>query len=84
MTPDEKQQFEKLKKDYEDLANEVYRNNFSAFQEFNKKSSFTGGLKVPHYEIVPTTGEVGELLESGGKLYICSTPNSFAVVGTQS
>lgn len=84
MTPEQKQEMEKLRKDLNDLINEVYRNNFSQFQEFNKKSSFTGGLKVPHYDIVPTTGEVGEIIESGGKLYICSSNNIFSIVGTQS
>lgn len=75
MKPEEKQELEKLRKDLDDLNNEIYRNNFSAFQEFNKKSSFTGGFKVTHYDVLPTTCEVGEMGESGGKLYFCESIN---------
>jgi len=76
-------QIDQLRKDLEALNNEFYRNNFSAVQEFNKKSNFTTRLKVPSYVTAPTTAEVGEIIEVGGKLYIGSTANTFSLVGTQ-
>ena len=69
-----------LKADLEALNQEVYRNNFSGHQDFNKYSNFTTKLKIPHYDIPPIVGEVGEIIESGGALYICSSPNSFTLV----
>jgi len=76
-------QIDQLRKDLEALNNEYYKNNFSAVQDFNKKSNFTTRLKVPSYVTAPTTAEVGEIIEVGGKLYICSTANTFSLVGTQ-
>lgn len=69
-----------LKADLDSLTQEVYRNNFSGHQDFNKYSNFTTKLKIPHYDIPPLVGEVGEIIESGGVLYICSSPNSFTAV----
>jgi len=74
---------DQLKKDLDALNNEYYKNNFSAQQDFNKKSNFTTRLKVPSYVVAPTTAEVGEIIEVGGKLYICSTANTFSLVGAQ-
>lgn len=65
------------------LSDEVYKNNFSAFQEFNKRSSFTGGLRIPSAQSLPLTCEQGEVIEVGGKLYICSSTNVWSLVGTQ-
>lgn len=62
------------------LQQEVYRNNFSSHQDFNKFSNFTTRLKIPHYDALPPVGEVGELIEVGGLLYMCSSPNSFTLV----
>jgi len=76
-------QIDQLRKDLEALNNEYYKNNFSAVQDFNKKSNFTTRLKVPSYVTAPTTAEVGEIIEVGGKLYICSTANIFSLVGAQ-
>lgn len=73
-----------LKESLDALVQEVYRNNFSSHQDFNKSSNFTTKLKVPHYDLPPLIGEVGEIIESGGKLYICSASNTFTIVGTQS
>ena len=83
MTPEQTQELEKLRKDLNDLIEEVYKNNFSAFQEFNKKSSFTGGLKIPHYDVIPLVGERGEVIEVDGKAYICSSTNIFTLIGSQ-
>lgn len=63
-----------------ELKNEVYRNNFSSSQDFNKFIRFNTRMKVPHYDSVPPVGEVGELIEVGGVLLICSTPNVYSVV----
>lgn len=73
----------RLKKDLKDLTDEMYRNNFSAHQDFNKSVSFNTKLKIPVYISLPATCEVGELVVKSGKLYVCSSPNTFVVVGTQ-
>lgn len=65
------------------LSQEIYRNNFSSHQDFNKFVNFTTRLKIPHYDAVPPVGEVGELIEVGGVLLICSSSNTFTIVGTQ-
>lgn len=69
-----------LRSDLQALNQEVYRNNFSSHQDFNKTSNFTTRLKVPHYDSLPPVGEVGEILEAGGALWICSSPNTFTLV----
>ena len=83
MENDYQNQIDTLKADLKALNDEVYRNNFSATQDFNKASSFTVKLKVPHYSALPTVAEVGEIIEVSGKLYICSTPNAWSLVGSQ-
>lgn len=74
----------KLQIDLNALNQEVYLNNFSAHQDFNKYSNFTSRLKVPSYSVAPSTCEVGEIIEVGGKLKICSSANTWTTVGTQS
>lgn len=74
------EQVDALRADLTALTQEVYRNNFSSHQDFNKTSNFTTRLKIPHYEIPPLVGEVGEIIEVGGALYICSSPNTFTIV----
>lgn len=74
------EQIQKLQSDLTALQGEVYRNNFSSHQDFNKFSNFTTRLKIPHYDAVPPVGEVGELIEVGGTLLICSSPNIFTIV----
>lgn len=69
-----------LKSDLNALQQEVYKNNFSSHQDFNKMSNFTTRLKIPHADQLPPVGEVGELLELGGALYICSSANNFTLV----
>lgn len=84
MDKDPQEQIKILRQEIESLKGEIYRNNFSNHQDFNKFSNFTTRLKVPHYDAIPPVGEPGELLEAGGKLYICSSPNTFTIVGSQS
>lgn len=74
------EQLQIIKSDLTALQQEVYRNNFSSHQDFNKFSNFTSRLKIPHYDSIPPVGEVGELIEAGGLLFICSSPNSFTLV----
>jgi hypothetical protein len=74
------EQIQILRSDLAALQQEVYRNNFSSHQDFNKFSNFTTRLKVPHYDSVPPVGEVGEIIEIGGVLLICSAPNTFSFV----
>ncbi len=73
-----------LEKDLQAFKDETKKNNFTAFQEFNKFSSFTSRLKVPHYASLPVSCEAGEIAESSGKLYICSAADTWTVAGTQS
>ena len=72
-----------LTTDLNSMKDEFYRNNFSSSQDFSKYSRFNSRLKVPHYATLPTMCEVGEVIESSGKLYICSATNTYTVVGTQ-
>jgi len=83
MSP-EQEQINQLRTDLQALTAEFYSNNFTASQDFNKYSRFNTRLKVPHYDTLPTTCEVGELAESSGKLRICSAANTWTIVGTQS
>ena len=78
------EQLQMLRNDLTALTQEVYKNNFSSSQDFNKFIRFNTRLKVPHYDSIPPVGEIGELIEAGGKLYICSSANTFTIVGTQS
>ncbi len=80
---DTQQQIDQLKKQLQDLSNEVYQNNFSARKDYIKYSNFITMLKVPSYSSLPATCEIGELVESAGKLRICSASNTWTIVGTQ-
>ena len=84
MNPETQKQIDKLTRELEALKQEFYRNNFTASQDFQKYSRFNNRLKVPNAASVPTTCEVGEICEVSGKLYVCSSANTFTIVGTQS
>ena len=75
-------QIQRLQSELSSLTQAYYKNNFSAFQQFNKSSEFTAGLKVPRYTTLPAC-EVGQLAEKDGKLLICSAANTWSIVGTQ-
>jgi hypothetical protein len=83
MNPDLQKRIEQLEKDLKALNEEFYLNNFSNYQTFNKYSNFTSRLKVPYYASAPSTCEVGEIIEVSGKLRICSSANTWTIVGTQ-
>ena len=72
-----------LEKNLFELNQEMYTNNWSASQDFNKYSRFNTRLKVPKYSSDPAIGEVGEIIEVGGKLKICSSTNVWTIVGVQ-
>lgn len=79
MTPD----INKIARDLAALSEEVYRNNFSASKDENKYVRFNTRMKVPHHASNPAVCEVGEIVEVGGELLICSAANTWTVVGTQ-
>lgn len=76
-------ELQQLRQELEALKQAFYANNFPGSQDFNKYVRFNGRLKVPHYDSLPTTCEVGELVEVGGELYICSAEDTYTVAGTQ-
>ena len=83
MPNDLQNQINQLKATVEALQSEVSRNNFIGSQDFNKYVRFNSRLKVPTYTSLPTTCEVGEVIEVAGKLRICSVANVYTIVGTQ-
>lgn len=86
--PPTREEFDKLTRDLKDLNDEFYLNNFTASKDYNKYSRFNVRMKVPHYAANPTIGDVGDIVEVGGKLKICTvaslTAPTFTIVGTQS
>lgn len=85
MNPNDLQaQIARLKADLEQLNAEVYSNNFTASQDFNKYSRFNTRLKVPTLSTTPATCEVGEICVVSGKVRVCSATNTWTIVGTQS
>lgn len=87
---DLQEQLTRLRVDFDNLSNQFFKNNFTTSQTFAKDAIFTTRLKVPHYSSAPTVGEVGDIIEVGGELFICTTagtvasPATFTLVGTQS
>ena len=76
-------QIDMLKQQVEALSTEYYNNNFTSSQDFTKYSRFNTRLKIPKYDTPPSTCEVGEIIEDGGVLKICSAADTWTVVGTQ-
>lgn len=85
--PPTREEFNKLKQDLDDLVQEFYLNNFTSSKDYNKYSRFNSRLKVPSSVANPTIGEVGDIVEVGGKLKICTTASltapTWTVVGAQ-
>lgn len=77
------EQVNKLQSQLNDLQAQFSKNNFSAYQAFNKASVFSTSLQVPRYTTLPSC-EVGQICENSGKLMICSATDTWTVVGTQS
>lgn len=84
-----REEYNKLRSDLDSLSQSFYKNNFSNSQTFTKDVSFQSRLKVPSYSSAPSVGEVGDIIEVSGKLYICTTagdvssPAVFTLVGSQ-
>ena len=78
-------QLNQLKADLEALNAEVYTNNFTSSQDFNKFTRFNTRLKVPIFAVAPTVAEIGELYanSANGKLYVCTSANTWTLVGAQ-
>jgi len=83
MENDLKQQVTMLSQRLESLSAAYYANNFNSSQDVIKYTRFNTRLKVPSYSSDPSVGEIGEIIEVGGKLKICTSANTFTVVGTQ-
>jgi hypothetical protein len=77
------EQINKLQAQISELQAAFYKNNFSAYQAFNKASEFSTSLKIPVYTTLPSC-EVGQICVFGGKLYVASATNTWTVAGTQS
>lgn len=74
----------KLQSQLNELSGAYYRNNFTSSQSFNKDVVFNSRLRVPVYSAAPSISEIGDLIAVGGKLYICTVPNTtFTLVGSQ-
>lgn len=82
---DTQKQIDQLRKDLQALNDEFYANNFSALQDFNKYSRFKSRLRVPIYSTAPTKADIGELYanSTNGKLYVCTSANTWTLVGSQ-
>ncbi len=85
--PPTREEFEKLKRDLQELTDEFYANNFTSSKDYNKYSRFNSRLKVPTVSANPIVGEVGDIVSVGGVLKICTvaslTAPTFTTVGTQ-
>lgn len=79
-------ELEQLRRELDALKEAFYTNNFSSLQDFQKFSRFNTRLKVPTYASAPTICEIGEVyVNSGtGKAYVCSSANTWSLIGTQS
>jgi len=87
MENDLQKQLDQLRKDFTDLNDEFYANNFTSSKDYNKYSRFNSRLKVPVVATDPTVGEVGDIVCVVTKLKICTvaslTAPTWTIVGTQ-
>ena len=70
-------QIDKLRKDLNDLIDEMYLNNFTGYQVFTKYADFTNRIKVPVVSALPANCEIGELVVYNAKLYFGSALNTW-------
>lgn len=88
MPNDTQAQIDKLRADLQELTDEFYLNNFTSSKDYNKYSRFNTRMKVPHSAADPTIGDVGDIVEVGGILKICTaaslTAPTWTKVGLQS
>jgi hypothetical protein len=87
MQNDLQAQIDKLRIDLAELRAEVYSNNFSASQDFNKYCRFNTRMKIPRVASNPTVGEVDDIVSVNGIVKICTvaslTAPTWVTVGTQ-
>jgi hypothetical protein len=85
MPDTEKNQIQELRRELEALRQEFYLNNFISSKDENKYVRFNTRLRVPIYSSAPTTAEIGEIYanSTNGKLYVCTSANTFTLVGSQ-
>lgn len=82
-------QITKLRSDFDNVSQAVFKNNFSSSQTFTKDVVFSTRLRVPVFSSAPSVGEIGDLIAVAGLLYICTTagnvasPATFTLVGSQ-
>jgi hypothetical protein len=76
-------ELQKLKKEVEQLRQQMNRENFSNLQVFSKDVQFEKKIKVFNKSANLAKCETGELSVVGGKLYICSAADTWTIVGTQ-
>lgn len=67
----------KLENDLRELNEEYYRGVFTSQQDFSRAVSFLSRVKLPVYTTKPTTCDVGEICSNGGKLWHCSSANTW-------
>ncbi len=84
--PDNNSQLQMLKQEIESLKAEFYRGNFTGSQDYTKKVRMQTALRLPVYATAPAKCEQGEVyVNSGtGKAYVCTSANTWALIGTQS
>lgn len=87
VTPKEDQNstIAKVQKELDSLKGAFYKNNFPTSQKFTKSTQFTNTLMLPVYATAPSVCQVGQVyVNSGtGKLYVCSSANTWSLVGSQ-
>lgn len=81
-TTDEKLQ--SLQSQVDNLSKELYRNNFSGRQDFNKIVQFNTKLIIPKYGSLPVVCDENELVAINGILYLGLSNNRWSLVGNQS
>lgn len=70
-------QIDNLRRELQELTEEVYRGNFTSQQDFTKYSNFTSKIKIPVVTALPATCEIGELVSYNAKLYHASALNTW-------
>ncbi len=86
MPNDSQKQIDQLRKDLDTLSQAFYQNNFSDSKDENKYVRFNTRMKAPTFATAPAICAIGDLyVNSGtGKAYVCSSANTWSLIGTQS
>ena len=76
-------ELDRTKKKLESFIEEAKRNDFSARKDFNKAVAFNTSMQIPVLKSLPATCRTGEMVMKSGKVYACTSPDTWVVVGTQ-